>query len=87
MHSENCPCPDCEPATLEDMYGCDPWDDEHFGRHTASKDTAEKARRTKRTRAKEARRHGVKATLRCCCCGERYDAAPWPTSRCPGCVE
>ena len=26
-----------EPADLEDMYGCDPWDDDHHGKHCASK--------------------------------------------------
>jgi hypothetical protein len=28
---------DDEPATLEDIYGCDPWDDEHIGKHPASR--------------------------------------------------
>lgn len=25
-------------VSLEDMYGCDPWDDENFGRHPASRE-------------------------------------------------
>ena len=25
-------------ATLDDCYGCDPWDDENLGRHTASRE-------------------------------------------------
>lgn len=28
-----------EPATLDEMFGCDPWDDEHFGKHAASRRT------------------------------------------------
>lgn len=31
-------CPD-EPATLDDMFGCDPWDEENIGRHAASRES------------------------------------------------
>ena len=37
-HDEYCMCPDCanEPLSLDDMFGCDPWDDENIGIHPAS---------------------------------------------------